>query len=82
VAWLGRDGIAHLKGFKQIVIHERCAHMQREARRYSYKVDKQTGDILPVVVDAWNQGWDGQRYALDGFIQRRGSNSVWAKLAK
>ena len=25
-------------------------------------------------------GWDSQRYALDGYIQRRGANSVWAKL--
>ena len=82
--WPGsvEDGIAHLQGFKEIVIHERCANLQTEARRYSYKVDKQTGDILPIVVDAWNHGWDGVRYSLDGFIQRRGSNSVWAKLAK
>ena len=49
--WPGsvEDGIAHLQGFKEIVIHERCANLQTEARRYSYKVDKQTGDILPIV---------------------------------
>ena len=52
------------------------------SRALALKVDKQTGDILPVVVDAWNHGWDAVRYSLDGFIQRRGSNSVWAKLAK
>ena len=71
------DGIAHLKAFKQIVIHERCSNMQREARRYSYKVDKQTNDVLPIVVDRENHGWDAIRYSLDGYIQRRGSNSVW-----
>jgi phage terminase large subunit len=70
------DGIAHLQGFKQIVIHERCKHLQVEARRYSYKVDKQTGEILPIVVDQFNNGWDAVRYSLDGFIQRRGSHGV------
>ena len=72
---------SRLKGFKRIVIHERCTHMQAEARRYSYKVDKHTGDVLPIIVDAWNHGWDAVRYSLDGYIQRRGANSTWAKLA-
>jgi phage terminase large subunit len=81
--WQGsvEDGIAHLKGFKRIVIHERCKNQQLEARRYSYKVDKKTGDILPVIVDAWNHGWDALRYSLDGYIQRRGAAGMWAKLA-
>lgn len=80
--WPGsvEDGIAHLKGFKQIVIHESLKHMQTEARRYSYKVDRHTGDILPLIVDAWNHGWDAIRYSLDGYIQRRGGLGVWAKL--
>jgi phage terminase large subunit len=68
------DCIAHLRGFQEIVIHA-------EARRYSYKVEKQIGGILPIVVDKFNHGWDSQRNALDDYIQRRGSNSVWAKLA-
>lgn len=82
--WSGsvEDGIAHLKGFKRIVIHERCKHMRDEARLYSYKLDKQTGDILPVIVDAHNHGWDAVRYGLDGYIQARGALGVWAKLAK
>lgn len=81
--WPGsvEDGIAHLKGFKRIVIHERCKHMRDEARLYSYKLDKQTGDILPVIVDAHNHGWDAIRYGLDGYIRSRGSAGVWAKLA-
>jgi phage terminase large subunit len=63
--WPGsvEDGIARHKGFQQIVIHEDCADMQRKARRYSYKADKQTGDILPIVVDKENHRWDAQRYA-------------------
>lgn len=80
--WPGsvEDGIAHLKGFEQIVIHERCKNMQQERRLYRYKVDPKTGEILPVIVDKHNHGWDAERYALDGYIQRRGGMGVWAKL--
>jgi phage terminase large subunit len=80
--WKGcvEDGIAHLKGFEEIIIHTRCKHMAQEARLYKFKVDKLTGVILPEVVDANNHGWDSVRYALDGFIKRRGSLEMWARL--
>lgn len=55
--WQGsvEDGIAHLKGFDHIYIHERCKNMASEARLYSYKVDKQNPKVvLPIVVDANN----------------------------
>lgn len=82
--WPGsvEDGITHLKGFRKIYIHERCKHMRQEARLYSYKVDKNTGVILPVIVDANNHGWDAVRYALDGYIQSRGGLGMWARLGK
>jgi phage terminase large subunit len=82
--WPGsvEDGIAHLKGFKRIIIHERCPRTAQETRRYSYKVDRITGDILPIIVDAWNHYIDSIRYALSGFIQKRGVNNIWARLAK
>jgi len=53
--WAGsiEDGIEYLKSL-DIVIHPRCRHTIDEFNHYSYKVDKQTGDVLPVVVDAWN----------------------------
>lgn len=81
--WPGsvEDGIAHLKGFRRIVVHERCINLAQEMRLYSYKVDKQTKDILPVVEDKHNHGLDALRYSLDGVIQKRGGLSVWAKLA-
>ena len=81
--WPGsvEDGIAHLKGFKQIVIHDRCKQMKEERRLYSYKVDRITGEILPVIVDKFNHGWDAVRYSLSGYIQRRGGLSVWEALA-
>lgn len=80
--WPGcvEDGIAHLKGFRLIHIHERCPQMAQEARLYSYKVDKLTRQVLPIIVDAHNHGWDSQRYALDGYILKRGGLGVWGKL--
>ena len=53
--WQGsiEDGIEHIKTY-DIVVHPRCRHIIDEFNRYSYKVDKQTGDILPVIVDAYN----------------------------
>lgn len=81
--WQGsvEDGIAHLKGFKQIKVHPRCVNIAREFRLYSYKVDKKTGDVLPIIVDKFNHGIDALRYSLDGYIQRRGGTGIWAKLA-
>jgi len=80
--WPGsvEDGIAHVKAFRKIHIHSRCKKMQEEARLYSYKIDCQTSEVLPVLVDAYNHGWDAVRYGLDGYIQRRGVAGVWSRL--
>lgn len=82
--WPGsvEDGIAHLRGFEKIIIHPRCVHTAQEARLYSYKVDKQTEDVLPIVVDKHNHCWDAIRYSLDGYIQARGNVKIWERLAK
>lgn len=81
--WPGsvEDGIAHMKGFKRIVVHERCPRIAQEFRLYAYKVDKKSEDILPIIVDKWNHGIDAVRYGLDGYIQARGGLGVWSKLA-
>ncbi|OHC13138.1 MAG: terminase [Pseudomonadales bacterium GWC1_66_9] len=70
--WQGsvEDGIAHLRSYKEIVIHSRCTATLSEARIYSYKVDRQTGDVLTDVVDAHNHYWDAVRYALGPLIKR------------
>lgn len=80
--WNGsvEDGIAHLKGFRKIIVHERCVHTAQEMRLYSYKTDRRTKDILPVIEDMHNHCIDSLRYALDGYIQRRGGLGVWARL--
>lgn len=81
--WQGcvEDGIAHLKAFKKIHVHERCVNTAQECRLYSYKIDQKTQEILPIVVDKFNHCIDSIRYSLDGYIQQRGGLGVWAKLA-
>lgn len=82
--WQGsvEDGITHLKGFREIVIHPRCKYLAREARLYCYKKDPKTGEVLPIIVDKHNHGWDALRYSLDGFILHRGGLGTWWKLAQ
>ena len=63
--------MAHLRSYTEIVIHPRCIETIREARLWSYKVDRLSGDILPVLVDANNHFWDAGRYALSPLIKRR-----------
>jgi phage terminase large subunit len=65
------DGIEWLRSFDEIVIHERCQLFLDEARLYSYKVDARTNEVLPVVVDAYNHGWDALRYAYVEMIKNR-----------
>ena len=71
--WPGsvEDGVTHLRSYDEIVIHERCVNVAREARLWSYKIDKQTGDVLPVLLDRMNNWMDGIRYALAPIIKRR-----------
>jgi phage terminase large subunit len=76
------DGITHLRGFKMIHIHPRCVHTLEEFKLYSYKVDRVTGEILPIIIDKYNHCVDAVRYALAKFIQRRGAASIWARLAE
>ena len=78
--WPGsvQDGIEFLRSFGAIVIHPDCKEMQQEARLYSYKVDRNTGDILPKIVDANNHGWDAVRYALAPMIKQKAHPAIRA----
>lgn len=71
--WPGsiEDGITHLRSYDEIVIHERCTEVAKEARLWSYKIDKQTGDILPVLIDANNHWFDALRYSLAPIIKKK-----------
>lgn len=64
------DGVAHLRSYEAIVIHPRCRHFAEEARLWSYKVDKLSGDVLPVLQDGNDHCWDAARYALEPIIKR------------
>jgi len=74
--WPGsvEDGIAHLRAYDRIVVHPRCPRTVEEMRLYSYKVDKRSGDILPVIVDKHNHIIDAMRYGLGPLITNRGPN--------
>lgn len=65
------DGIAHLRAYRQIIIHPRCVHTKDEFKLYSYKVDQNSGDVLPIIVDKHNHIIDSIRYALEPMIKPR-----------
>lgn len=75
--WSGsvEDGIAFLRSFEKIVIHERCKHTAEEFRLYKYKVDVQSGEVLPVLVDKHNHCTDSLRYALGRLIRQKKSTA-------
>lgn len=69
--WSGsvEDGITALRSFDEIVIHPSCKNAATEARLWSYKTDKLTGDVLPVLLDKFNHIWDAVRYAIEPIIK-------------
>lgn len=71
--WSGsvEDGIAFMRGFREIIIHPRCTGTIREARLYSYKIDRLSGDVLPDIIDANNHYIDAIRYAIGPLIRKR-----------
>lgn len=76
--WPGsvEDGVRHLRGYEQIVIHPRCRHGEEEARLWRWKVDRLTGDVLPILVDAYNHLWDAARYALAPRIRNQDMGEI------
>lgn len=65
------DGIAHMKSYSEIIVHPRCTNVQSEMRLYSYKVDRLSGDVLPILVDANNHWIDAARYGLEPVMKKR-----------
>lgn len=58
------DGIEFLKSY-DIMVHSRCKHTIDELSLYSYKTDKLTGEVLPVLEDDKNHVIDALRYAVE-----------------
>lgn len=71
--WPGsvEDGVEHLRSYEQIVIHPDCVNAIREARDWSWKVDRKTDDVLPELAPGNDHIWDATRYALSPLIKRR-----------
>jgi phage terminase large subunit len=64
------DGIERIKEFEQIVVHPRCRHTIAELGSYSYKKDRVTGDILPVVEKRDDHCLDAVRYSHYSRVKR------------
>lgn len=69
--WSGsvEDGVAHLRSYEKIVIHPRCPKTIEEARLWSYKVDRLTGDVLPTLASGFDHCIDSIRYGLSPLIR-------------
>lgn len=59
------DGIAFLRGFDKIVIHPRCKNTITEFGLYSYKINRLTGEPMPMLEDKHNHCADALRYAIE-----------------
>jgi phage terminase large subunit len=73
-----QDGISFMRKFRKIHIHTRCKHTKDEFEHYSYKTDKKTGEILPILLDSFNHVIDALRYSLEDLIQNNFTD--WEKL--
>lgn len=58
------EGVQFLKSF-DIVVHPDCKHTIDELSLYSYKTDKLTDEVMPVLEDKENHVIDALRYALE-----------------
>ncbi len=65
------DGIAFIKSFKRVYIHSRCVQTLNEFKKYSYKKDRNTDEVLPIIIDAFNHYIDSIRYALEKVMKGR-----------
>jgi len=59
------EGVEWLQSY-EIIVHPRCLHTIDELTEYSYKVDPDTRQVLPVLLDKNNHLIDALRYACEG----------------
>ena len=71
-----RDGLEFMRKFEKIHIHPRCQHTKDEFEHYSYKVDKKTNDVLPILVEGFDHCIDSIRYSLEDLIHGTGIDWV------
>ena len=58
------DGVEFLKNY-DIVVHPDCRRTIDELTTYSYKIDRQTEEVLPILEDSKNHVIDALRYAVE-----------------
>lgn len=58
------EGIEYLKNY-EIIISPALKNLIDEFALYSYKTDKRTGNIMPILEDKNNHGIDALRYAME-----------------
>ena len=70
--WKGsvEDGVEYIRSFRRIYVHPRCKRTYNEFKFYSYKTDKNTGQVLPIILDKDNHYMDSLRYGLNPYIQK------------
>lgn len=71
------DGVEFLKSFDIVVHSKHCPHTINELIRYSFKVDKKTQEVLPVLADKDNHVIDALRYALETLRLATAGQSLW-----
>lgn len=59
-----QEGVEFLRSF-DIVVHPRCKNTVDELTMYSYKVDKKTDKVVPILEDKKNHVIDALRYAVE-----------------
>ena len=69
------DGVEFLKSY-DIKVHPDCKHTIDELSMYSYKTDKLTGEVLPVLEDKCNHCLDAIRYGIELLRKAPPSRSI------
>jgi len=70
------DGIEFIRSFEQIIIHPSCKHAIDEFKYYSYKKDKLTDEVLPIIEDKHNHIIDSLRYGLERVMRQYKSSGI------
>lgn len=64
------EGVTFLQSYN-LIVHPRCVQTIKELTFYSYKVDAQTGVVIPILEDKKNHVIDSLRYALEKYRRTR-----------
>jgi len=70
------EGLAFMRSFDKIIVHPSCEKIAEEFSRYSFKVDRYSGQVTPLIVKDWDHWIDALRYALTPTIRLRKGGSV------